>query len=139
MKSKFKLGMIAGLAAALLALCITLVVAATSTNGKGQQTVLQVANLSCGACLKTIETDLRKHKGMLSMTSDLAGGLITIKHTAELTPTRLAELVTAAGYPAKVAPAGAASKQADAAAGTPGCRGCGPKGCKLPAPAAEKS
>lgn len=141
MKSKFKLGMIAGLAAAMLALCITFVVAGTPgiTTGKGKETVLQVANLSCGACLKTIETDLRKHKGMLSMTSDLAGGLITVKHTAELTPMRLAELVTAAGYPAKVAPAGAAAKQADAAAGTPGCRGCGPKGCKLPAPAAEKS
>lgn len=140
MKNKFKFGMIAGVAAALLALSITFVVAGAPAGsaGKGNETTLQVANLSCGACLKTIETELRKHKGMQGMTSDLAGGMITIKHTGELTPERLAELVTAAGYPAKVAPTDAAANQA-AAAGTPGCKGCGPKGCKLPAPTPEKS
>jgi copper chaperone CopZ len=136
MKNKLKFGLIASLATALLALTITFVVAGAPTpaTGTAGETVLQVSNLSCGACLKTIETELRKNKGMLGMNSDLATGLITVKHTAELTPERLAELVTAAGYPAKVASAGTAANQA----GTPGCRGCGPKGCNLPAPAPSK-
>lgn len=140
MKNKFKIGMIAGVVAALLTLSITFVVAGVPSRSpdSGSETVLQVANLSCGACLKNIETELRKHKGMLGMTSDLATGLITVKHTAELTQERLAELVTAAGYPAKVAPAVGATSPTDTA-GNPGCKGCGPKGCKLPAPTPEKS
>lgn len=139
MKNKLKIGMITGMAAALLALGITFVVAGTPapTAATAGETVLQVANLSCGACAKNIEAELRKHKGMQAMTTDIATGLITIKHTAELTPQRLAELVTGAGYPAKVASTGGAANQAGA--GTPGCRGCGPKGCNPPAPAPAKS
>lgn len=143
MKDKLKIGLIAGLAAALLALTINFVVAggpgrSGGSGGSGTETVLQVANLSCGACLKTIEDELRKHKGMLGMSADLGSGLITVKHNADLTPARLAELVSAAGYPAKVAPATTAANQAGAAGG-PGCRGCGPRGCNLPAPAPGKS
>lgn len=136
--NKIKLGLIAGVAAALLALSITFVGAGTPAPAAGTtgETVLQVSNLSCGACLKHIETELRKNKGMVGMTSDLATGMITIKHTGDLTPERLAELVTGAGYPAKVVPASSAANSTGAA-GTPGCRNCGPKGCKLPAP--EKS
>lgn len=140
MKDKVKIGLIAGLAAALLALTITFVGAGATgrTGASGNETVLQVSRLSCGACLKTIEDELRKHKGMLGMNADLATGLVTVKHTAELSPERLAELVTAAGYPATVAPPATAANQAGAA-GSPGCRGCGPKGCNLPAPAPGKS
>lgn len=128
MKNKAKISIIAGMATALLALCITFVVAATTnpTAGNVGETVLQVSNLSCGACAKHIEGELRKHKGMEGMSTDIAAGQITIKHTAELPPERLAELVTAAGYPAKVAPAGTAADQAVATAG-PGCKGCAPK------------
>lgn len=140
MKDKMKIGVIAGVAAALLALTITLVVAGVParTADNGGETVLQVANLSCGACLKVIETELRKNKGMLGMTSDLAAGLITIKHSAELTPERLAELVSGAGYPAKVVPAATAANQPGATGGA-GCKGCGPSGCKPPAPTTGKS
>lgn len=140
MKEKIKPGIIAAVTAALLALTITFVMAGGSgrTGGKAGETVLQVSNLSCGACLNTIENELRKNKGMLGMTSDLANGLITIRHTADLSPERLAELVSGAGYPAKVATSATANNQA-AAAGTAGCRGCGPKGCNLPAPPPGKS
>lgn len=142
MKDKLKIGLIAGLAAALLALTINFVGAGgpgrSGASGGGTETVLQVANLSCGACLKTIEDELRKHKGMLGMSADLGSGLVTVRHTADLTPARLAELVSAAGYPAKVAPATAAASQAGATGGA-GCRGCGPRGCNLPAPAPGKS
>jgi len=128
MKNKVKIGVIAGIAAALLALTITFVVAGVParTADNGGETVLQVANLSCGACLNHIETELRKNKGMEGMTSDLAAGLITIKHTAELTPERLAELVTGVGYPAKVVPGKGAAEQSEVAT-MPGCKGCAPK------------
>lgn len=126
MKNYVKIGTIAGMVTALLALCITFVVAGTPAAGKGSETVLQVANLSCGACAKHIEGELRKHKGMEGMSTDIAAGLITIKHTAELTPERLAELVTATGYPATVAPAGKAADQTGAAT-KQGCKGCTPK------------
>lgn len=140
MKDKKKIGIIAGVTAAILAFTITFVVAGVPvrTADSGAETVLQVANLSCGACLKVIENELRKNKGMLGMTSDLASGLITIKHTSQLTPERLAQLVTGAGYPAKVVPAEIAANKAGAAGGA-GCRGCGPNGCKLPDPTPGKS
>jgi hypothetical protein len=65
------------------------------------------------------------------MTADLGRGLITVRHTAELSAARLAELVTEVGYPARVAEAAAV----DASATRPGgCGGCGPRGCALPAP-----
>ncbi len=127
MKNYVKIGTIAGMITALLALCITFVVAGTPAAGKGNETVLQVANLSCGACAKNIEGELRKHKGMKGMSTDIAAGLITIKHTAELPPERLAELVTAAGYPATVAPVGTATVQTGAGTNQ-GCKGCTPKG-----------
>ncbi|HSH13361.1 MAG TPA: heavy metal-associated domain-containing protein [Desulfurivibrionaceae bacterium] len=140
MKDKMKTGLIAAVTAALLALTITFVMAGGigRSGGNGGETVLQVSNLSCGACLKTIEGELRKNKGMLGMTADLATGLVTIKHTAELSPERLAELVSSAGYPAKVAAPSTATNQATAG-GLPGCRGCGPKGCNLPPPTPSKS
>lgn len=126
MKNYVKIGTIAGMVTTLLALCVTFVVAGTPAAGKGNETVLQVANLSCGACAKNIEGELRKHKGMEGMSTDIAAGLITIKHTAELPPERLAELVTAAGYPATVAPVGTATGQTGAGANQ-GCKGCTPK------------
>lgn len=128
MKNNAKIGVIAGMVSALLALCITFVVAGTSTPtaGNGKETVLQVSNLSCGACSKYIESELRKHKGMEGMSTDIANGLITIKHTADLTPEQLAGLVSAAGYPAKLAPTAASTGQNETAA-KPGCKGCNPK------------
>lgn len=121
MKSRVKTGIIAAVTAALLALSITFVVA-----GNSSETVLQVANLSCGSCAKNIEKELRKHKGMEGMSADIASGRITIRHTAELTPEQLAELVSAAGYPAELAPAETTAKPG-AAATKPGCKGCDPK------------
>lgn len=137
MKSKAKIGVISGVAAILLALSITFVVAGNSRVAKGDatETTLQVANLSCGSCLYTIEGELRKYPGMVGMTADLASGLVTVRHTAELTPERLAQLVTQAGYPAQVAAAGAGAPVAAGGAGGFGCgRGCGPRGCALPPP-----
>ncbi|NTV13241.1 MAG: heavy-metal-associated domain-containing protein [Desulfobulbaceae bacterium] len=117
MKDKLKIGIIAAVTAALLGLTINFVVA-----GNVSETVLQVSNLSCGACAKNIEKELRKHKGMEGMNADIATGQITIKHTAELTPDQLAELVSGVGYPAKLAPAGTAEQAATAS--NPGCKGC---------------
>jgi copper chaperone CopZ len=136
MKSKAKIGVISGVAAILVALSITFVVAGNrlGITGEVSETTLQVSNLSCGSCLYTIESELRKYPGMVGMTADLASGLITVKHTAELAPDRLAELVTEAGYPARLAAAEAVKTPASGPGGF-GCgRGCGPRGCAIPAP-----
>jgi hypothetical protein len=74
---------------------------------------------------------------MLGMTADLGTGLVTVKHTAELSGERLAQLVTGVGYPAKVAAAGEAGAVPanPGNAGGYGCgRGCGPRGCAFTAP-----
>lgn len=122
MRTHAKTGIIAALTAALLALTFTFVMAGKSAPAAGNsgETVLQVSNLSCGACAKNIESELRKHQGLQSMSTDLATGRVTIRHTAELTSEQLAKLVTDVGYPATIA----ASEVAAGQTGTPGCRGC---------------
>jgi copper chaperone CopZ len=139
MKSKAKIGVISGISAILVALSITFVVAGNRLGVKSDvdETTLQVSNLVCSSCLYNIESELRKYPGMVGMTADLATGLVTVKHTAELSAERLAELVTAAGYPAKLAEAGIAGAPVTgpANAGAYGCgRGCGSRGCAFPAP-----
>jgi copper chaperone CopZ len=139
MKSKAKFGVISGVVAILVALGISFVVAGNGRAAKGEvdETILRVSNLSCGSCLYTIESELRKYPGMVGMKADLATGLVTVRHTAELPPERLVELVTEVGYPAQVAAAGTANVPAagPGAAGAYGCgRGCGPRGCAFPAP-----
>ncbi len=138
MKSKAMIGVISGVAAILVALSITFVVAGNRRIAAGDvsETTLQVSNLSCGSCLQTIESELRKYPGTVGMTADLATGLVTVKHTAELSGERLAELVTQVGYPARVAAAGIAGAPlaGPAGAGGYGCgRGCGSGGCAFPA------
>ena len=114
-----------------------------AVNKDGLETTLQVARLSCGSCLATIEGELRKFDGMLGMRADLSQGLVTVSHTEALTPEKIAEVVTSAGYPAKlvdVADSGA-KVPATAAGGGSGCgsgRGCGPGGCGLPVAPSEK-
>ncbi|HIJ78988.1 MAG: heavy-metal-associated domain-containing protein [Desulfobulbaceae bacterium] len=67
------------------------------------ETTLKVANLSCASCLYAIQTELAESDGMVSMEAkDFRQGLITISHQPPLTSERLAEMISAIGYPAEV-------------------------------------
>jgi copper chaperone CopZ len=139
MQGKTKFGVIAGAIAIVAVLSISFVAAKNdrAVNKNGLETTLQVSRLSCGSCLATIEGELRKFDGMLGMRADLSQGLVTVSHTEVFTPEKIAEVVTAAGYPAKlvdVADSGARVPETGVFGGS-GCgggRGCGPGGCGLP-------
>lgn len=67
-----------------------------------RRTTLTVERITCGACLRVIEADLRKVPGILGMTPDLPGRKVTVDHDPEVTPGEVAAAITAAGYPARV-------------------------------------
>jgi copper chaperone CopZ len=140
MKGKSKLGLIAGAIVIAAVLSISFVAAKNEQVGErnGLETTLRVARLTCGACLGTIEGELRKFDGMLGMRADLSQGLVTVSHTAAFAPQKIAAVITDAGYPAQLlAEAGSVGL-----APTGGCgsgRGCGSGGCGLPAAAPAKS
>jgi copper chaperone CopZ len=143
MKGKSKFGLIAGAAVIAALLSISFVAAKNDKVGdrNALETTLQVSRLSCGSCLATIEDELRKFDGMLGMRADLSQGLVTVSHTAAFAPQKIAEVVTAAGYPAQLV-AGAGSVGPASAGVAGGCgsgRGCGPGGCGLPVSPPEKS
>lgn len=138
MLRKTKIGVVVGVLTIVVVLTISFVAAKNykSVTRNGLETTLQVSRLSCGSCLATIESELRKFDGMLGMSADLGRGLITVNHTEDFAPEKIAEVISAAGYPAELAadtgveiPARGFSK------GSGGCgsgRGCGSGGCGLP-------
>ncbi|MDF1577913.1 MAG: heavy metal-associated domain-containing protein [Desulfobulbales bacterium] len=139
MKGKTRFGVLIGAVAIVAVLSISLVAANSNKARKENalETTLQVSRLSCGACLASIEGELRKFDGMLGMRADLAQGLVTVSHTDSFAPQQIAATVTAAGYPARVvdiAEFGDAVQPAGNSRGY-GCgsgSGCGPSGCGLP-------
>lgn len=90
-------------------------------------TVFVVQNLSCSACLVAIGSELRKEKGWLGIDADLKRGLVAVRHRPPLTESRIAALMTKAGYPAVKAPADRIfTGQQDGGATGAGCLGCTP-------------
>jgi copper chaperone CopZ len=67
------------------------------------RTTLVVEKLTCGACFRVIDAELRKIPGILGETANLAAGRVTVDHELTLTPVEVAAAVTASGYPARVA------------------------------------
>lgn len=66
------------------------------------RTTLAVDRITCGACLRVIDAELRKVPGILGMTADLPTRRVTVDHDREVTPGEVAAAITAAGYPARV-------------------------------------
>jgi len=66
------------------------------------RTTLIVEKLTCGACFRVIDAELRKIPGILGETANLAAGRVTVDHELTLTPVEVAAAVTASGYPARV-------------------------------------
>lgn len=94
-----------GWRAALLLLLLfwpAVVVQAGEPAGKIGRTTLQVEKLTCGACLRVIDAELRQIPGILGVTADLAAGQVAVDHDLEVTPAEVADTVTACGYPARV-------------------------------------
>lgn len=67
-----------------------------------RRTTLTVERITCGACLRVIDAELRKVPGILGMTPDLPGRKMTVDHDPEVAPDKVAAAITAAGYPARV-------------------------------------
>lgn len=66
------------------------------------RTTLAVENVTCGACLRVIDAELRKVPGILGLAPDLPNRRVTVDHDPEVTPGEVAAAITAAGYPARV-------------------------------------
>jgi copper chaperone CopZ len=66
------------------------------------RTTLKVDKLSCGACLRVIDAELRKVPEILGLTADFASGQVTVDHDFAITPVAVAGVVSACGYPARV-------------------------------------
>jgi len=66
-------------------------------------TELQIKNLSCGSCVANIQNALGKVDGVESTEVNLTAGRgLIVFNPAEIKASRIAEVVTLAGYPAKV-------------------------------------
>ena len=89
---------------ALLGLCLLPLVAGKAVGAEDMvaRTTLQVEKITCGACLRVIDAELRKVPGILGMTADLATARVTVDHDREVTAAEVAEAITAIGYPARV-------------------------------------
>ncbi|MCA1766056.1 MAG: heavy-metal-associated domain-containing protein [Desulfobulbaceae bacterium] len=126
MKRNTRFGVLIGAITVVAVLSISFVAANSdkARNENALETTLQVSRLSCGSCLATIEGELRKFEGMLSMRADLGRGLVTVSHTELFPPPAIAEAVTAAGYPAQVVDT-AKSGGATPSAGNSRGSGCG--------------
>lgn len=67
-----------------------------------KRTSFLVDNLSCGSCLTTIDRELRNLEGTLGMGADLQWRRVTIDHSPSLSGEKIAEVITATGYPARI-------------------------------------
>jgi len=66
------------------------------------RTTLKVENLYCGACLTHIDAALKEVAGVDGMRGDLAQGIVQVDHTATLAGEKIADTITALGYPATI-------------------------------------
>ncbi len=70
-----------------------------------RQVTLTVKNMSCAMCKYTVENALRQVEGVKSAKVDsLKGTAVVVFDPARVTPERLAQAVSDAGYPAAVKP-----------------------------------
>lgn len=126
-------------AASLFALFSVKMLSAAEDGAGRSRTMLQVENLSCGACLSNIGAALQEEEGMVGMRANLQKGLVVVEHEQPLGQEKIAELITDLGYPATVVSSNAAASP-DSAAGAEsqqardfraggGCGGCSTGGC----------
>lgn len=89
--------------------------------GESQRTFYKV-KLSCGSCVIRINTALKSMGGYTGMTAHVDRDLVAVNHTAALTAGSIQDAVTAAGYPAQLAPASEYAPDEDLSAESSGWR-----------------
>jgi copper chaperone CopZ len=67
------------------------------------KTTFDVANLSCGSCLSRIYATIGKLDGFVAMEGDIQGRRVSVLHRESLDNLKIADAITAIGYPAEVA------------------------------------
>jgi len=84
--------------------------------------VFAVEKLSCGACSDTIRAELSKLDGIAEVTVDVGRGLSRVRFDPRrIDASSIAEVITAAGYPARQLTGDLAS--VPATSGSTGCNG----------------
>lgn len=70
---------------------------------------LEVQGMSCGGCIKRVTDTLERLKGVRTVTVDLFSGHVSVSGDLAEGGDELAVVLSAAGYPAKVATAAGAT------------------------------
>ena len=65
-----------------------------------KRAILQVQNLTCGACFSTINAALQPMAGFSGMGANLLRGLVAVDFTAPLTSGAIEDAISRLGYPA---------------------------------------
>ena len=89
--------------------------------GESQRTFYKV-KLSCGSCVIQINNALKALDGYTGMAAHVDRDLVAVNHTAALPAGRVIMAVTAAGYPAQLAPASEYDPNEDLSAESSGWR-----------------
>ncbi|MFD8706648.1 heavy-metal-associated domain-containing protein [Kitasatospora sp. NPDC059648] len=63
-----------------------------------ERAVFQVKGMTCGHCVNSVTTELKKVAGVTEVAVDLATGRVTVDSTAPLADTDVAAAVDEAGY-----------------------------------------
>jgi copper chaperone len=65
-----------------------------------QQTTLDVQGMSCGHCVKTIESKVGAMRGVEAVAVDLKGGKVQVRHAPETTAEAIIATIEDAGFEA---------------------------------------
>lgn len=68
-----------------------------------QDTTLQVSGMTCRSCIAHVNRALSGLDGVREIEVELRNGIVRVRHATELTAAQLAERVSKAGYPSRVA------------------------------------
>jgi len=93
-----------------------------SSAEESHRTIFKVGNLSCGACIGKINAKLKSFEGYISLLANTDQGLVLIDHRQYLTDGKIAEAITALGYPAQAASATEFDRHSSVSSESPGWR-----------------
>ena len=93
------------------------------------RTVLNVRNVSCGSCLRVIESEFRKTPGITGMAADIRRGIVVADHENEITSGEVAGVVSRLGYPSNVVSTTLIGKKEARVFRRLAGFGAGPEGC----------
>jgi copper chaperone CopZ len=111
---------------------------ATKANAEGEMVMLNVSNMTCGACVNHVTKTLADVEGVNDVSVNLEKGTAEVYYTsAKVKPETLTAAVVKAGYPAEVSDAKVttSTKSGSKCAATCGSKtskkGCDPAACGM--------